>query len=347
MGNSTTDVTSYHPGMHYWSRENLPNILYMLEPPKSWDKFRVSGRPRQKRDSNGQRMYERWPKDPNKPRMLLDFPILPDQIGTKEEWWVLIAMKRYDPRIHSCDIEMRMETENRPNWNAIQTRITRNWIPKFAMISWHVRGRYRKDRPNPARDAVLARLSQEQRNAQSTRGTTPGLISPELGEAGGRVPWPTLKDGEGEARVCRKRTSNLPQLVTGVDHAPMAAPSASSGALHHGDSSSSLTSTITASNTPADEALIQGTSSREEDIDSSESDTLEVDSDDRTSSNSHQHRRLSGMDIPITDSEGELAASDFNGRGIDNHYDDIDNDNQQEVRTLIEGSLRQLTDAEL
>lgn len=47
------------------------------------------------------------------------------------------------------------------------------------------------------RDAVLSRLSQTQIANNTTRGLTPGLINPALGEAGGRVPLPG-EDDEGD-----------------------------------------------------------------------------------------------------------------------------------------------------
>ena len=50
------------------------------------------------------------------------------------------------------------------------------------MLSWHT-----GSRQEAMNDAILRALSQEQVRANTTRGSTPGLIDPVLGRAGGRV----------------------------------------------------------------------------------------------------------------------------------------------------------------
>ena len=57
------------------------------------------------------------------------------------------------------------------------------------MLSWHT-----GPRQEATNDAILRALSQEQVRANTTRGSTPGLIDPVLGRAGGRV----YRVGEGE-----------------------------------------------------------------------------------------------------------------------------------------------------
>jgi len=47
------------------------------------------------------------------------------------------------------------------------------------------------------RDAVLNQLSRAQTDSNTTRGLTPGLINPALGEVGGRIPLPG-EDNEGD-----------------------------------------------------------------------------------------------------------------------------------------------------
>jgi len=63
---------------------------------------------------------------------------------------------------------------------------------KFGLITWHSRGNGKK--MTELRDGVLNRLSQTQIANNTTRGLTPGLINPALGEAGGRVPLPGEDD---------------------------------------------------------------------------------------------------------------------------------------------------------
>ena len=50
------------------------------------------------------------------------------------------------------------------------------------MLSWHT-----GSRQEATNDAILRALSQEQVGANTTRGSTPGLIDPVLGRAGGRI----------------------------------------------------------------------------------------------------------------------------------------------------------------
>ncbi|KAI4220926.1 MAG: hypothetical protein L6R36_007263 [Xanthoria steineri] len=97
-----TDVTSFHPGQWNWSPQNMPNILYVYMSPQRREDFYDSCRPKtaeEKRDAHGNTMYEQWPVPGSSPRKLLNYPHLPDQIGTREWWFVLEAWRRYDPRI--------------------------------------------------------------------------------------------------------------------------------------------------------------------------------------------------------------------------------------------------------
>ena len=107
-GNSPNDVTSYHPGHHFWNRDNLQETFYTTEMPQSWHVFKTSGLPPPLLDSSGNEVYEAEPRDPNNRRVLLAFPILPMKIGTFEEWWWLEQVRDIDPRIRWVDIEMRM-----------------------------------------------------------------------------------------------------------------------------------------------------------------------------------------------------------------------------------------------
>lgn len=98
---------------------------------------------------------------------------------------------------------MRMEPLNRPTANAVQERTCRTWRPAFCMLSWHIIGRFAK--ANDRVNTVIASLSQDQLNRNTTRGSTPGLVNPHLGEAGGRVPYPAMKLGAGLSRLQARR----------------------------------------------------------------------------------------------------------------------------------------------
>ena len=74
------DVTDFHPGQATWSRYNMPDIIYMFEPPDEWIRYRNEPRPDPKKNPDGTEMVEKWPDNPENPNILLDFKILPDQV---------------------------------------------------------------------------------------------------------------------------------------------------------------------------------------------------------------------------------------------------------------------------
>lgn len=155
-------------------------------------------------------MFERYarPAEPGKPAKprepLLDFWILPDVIGTQEPWWYFEAIRRIDPRVRWTDITMRMPLEGRPSESSLNQDGVRN-RPKYGMQSWFPKQIHQAY--NARRDTVLAMLSPAQLAANTTRGTTPGLINPILGEAGGRVPPPVARKGQGVRRGPRKKAA--------------------------------------------------------------------------------------------------------------------------------------------
>ena len=184
--------------------------MYIFEAPRGWDDFRRSARPPQKEDARGNLMFERYPRptEPGKPTKpqepLLNFSILPDVIGTQEQWWYFEAIRRIDPRIRWIDITMRMPLDGRPSENSLNQDGVRN-RPKYGMRSWFPKKIHQTH--NARRDTAIAILSQAQIALNTTRGTTPGLINPELGEAGGRVPYPAGRKGQGVRRGPRKKPS--------------------------------------------------------------------------------------------------------------------------------------------
>ncbi|KAL8796520.1 MAG: hypothetical protein Q9195_001194 [Heterodermia aff. obscurata] len=159
----------------------LLKILYRLRPSNDWALFKSTGPPQQRVDAQGQPVYEQWPTNAARPRPLLDFEILPDRIGSEEHWWRFEAWRRLDPRIRWCDISMRMETPYRISDVLLRSRVSRP-RPRFNMLSW-VQG----PQGQTANDAIVRGLTPAQVQANTTRGSTPGLIDPALGRAGGRI----------------------------------------------------------------------------------------------------------------------------------------------------------------
>lgn len=83
---------------------------------------------------------------------------------------------------------MRIHGPSRPlSHNNLQMNMSRN-RSKWGLVSWCTISLHEKD--NHARQDALNALSNEQINNNTTRGTTPGLKNPALGEAGGRVAVP-------------------------------------------------------------------------------------------------------------------------------------------------------------
>ncbi|MCJ1398816.1 hypothetical protein MMC11_002017 [Xylographa trunciseda] len=184
-----SDRTSYHPGQRAWSVDNFPEILYQIYPDDDWYRFMNSGLPEPKIDRYGRVAREAWPVDPSQPRMLLNFTILPDQIGTKESQVFFEIWRRWDPRIRWIDITMRMN-RNRPTENALNSALQRLRL-SYSLLSWPQM--WRNIEGNTLRDRVVAALPMCAIEANSSRGHTPGLVVPWMGEDGGRVPRPSVK----------------------------------------------------------------------------------------------------------------------------------------------------------
>ncbi|KAL8913695.1 MAG: hypothetical protein Q9171_001545 [Xanthocarpia ochracea] len=207
----------------------MPDILYLYKPPTERGEFYTSCRPKKARpkyDAQGNIMLERWPAPGTKPRPLLDYPHLPDRIGTKEWWWVFEAWRRYDPRIQWNDIHMRQYSPNRTrSHNTLQRLVSRN-RPDAMMVTWPQQHKWLMDAnarkatqkltvPSPedktrgkpldkSKTKSKVRNSLSMTNAEieanSTRGRTPGLIDPRLGEVpGNRVPWPKRNSSAGKS----------------------------------------------------------------------------------------------------------------------------------------------------
>ena len=99
---------------------------------------------------------------------------------------------------------MRMPRQGRRNQNALNMESSRMRL-RYHMISWHPTTNETRD--NRIRQLVVSQLTRQQIAANTTRGITPGLISPLQGEAGGRVAHPVLSHGQGTVRGPRITTA--------------------------------------------------------------------------------------------------------------------------------------------
>ena len=110
----------------------------------------------------------------------------------------LEAWRRLDPRYTWIDIITRMPTlkgKARPTPNALNMRCHR-FRRRNSILAWHARGRNTGETDTDKK--ILALFSDAQKLADTTRGTTPGLVNPRLGEAGGRVSFKDAKDATDE-----------------------------------------------------------------------------------------------------------------------------------------------------
>ncbi|KAL8826797.1 MAG: hypothetical protein Q9191_003580, partial [Dirinaria sp. TL-2023a] len=197
VGRTADDRTSFKPGQAHWHKENLPAILYQLNPTRAWLEVRDKKAPNMYR--NGVTVKEPYPDDPEHPREMKDLPILPDRIGTQEEEWYFEAIRRLDPRVRWIDFVMRMKKEDRPDTNALQWRLSRGWREALSLKSWHLTSDRGRTGNATANNRIDARLSQRQRDDNTTRGATPGYIDPHNRSRGPNnenwVPWPKSRTG--------------------------------------------------------------------------------------------------------------------------------------------------------
>ncbi|GAD91942.1 hypothetical protein NFIA_036480 [Paecilomyces variotii No. 5] len=161
------DLTAVHPEQADWSIDNLPDILYVLRP------MAAHTRSRAKVPKATYQVFG---------RTVRDFPVLPRQISSRVEGWRYEAWVRLDRRIGPNDILQRINPKYRATEPDIQMRRSRFRIA-FHLGSWN---------SGPSMVAVARMLESIgiDPSLNSTRGLTPGLIKPELGEAGGRITLP-------------------------------------------------------------------------------------------------------------------------------------------------------------
>lgn len=100
---------------------------------------------------------------------------------------------------------VRMNDEQYINWH-LNTPGYRLYRPAWKMISWHVKDG--EDRQNQRKQLILDSLTDAQKRANTTRGSTPGLINPALGEIpGNRIKLPALGAVKGNPRPKRAAVS--------------------------------------------------------------------------------------------------------------------------------------------
>lgn len=165
------NITEPMPGQTDWSFDNLPDILYVFSNPV-----------------RGQRYNDDVPTKPSVwGGEVRDFDILPDRISSNVEEFRVEAWMRMDRRIQLQDIVERMNPQLRVQRNALQQRGVR-FRHAFRLLSWGTGGKT----TSLMKEKIKGELQRRgiDLEANTTRGLTPGLINPSLGEAGGRIPVP-------------------------------------------------------------------------------------------------------------------------------------------------------------
>ncbi|KAL5342932.1 hypothetical protein BJX70DRAFT_394372 [Aspergillus crustosus] len=181
VARNSLNETSFHSDQADWSWNNLPDILYKLSP---------TGEATQRLEEPGCLSYRIHNKK------LRNLPVLPDNISSTVDEFRVEAWQRLDPRVTLTDITNRMHPQFRIKNNALQQRGVR-FRQAFHMLAWNS-GNRRSAQLEAELLRKMERLGLDV-NSNSTRGITPGLRKPELGEAGGRVeipePWKSRKLG--------------------------------------------------------------------------------------------------------------------------------------------------------
>lgn len=171
------DLTEYRADQAHWSADNLPDIIYVLQPT---DEHRTTKRG----ISNVPvKSYQIWGKT------LRDIPCLPDRISSRLEDWRAEAWFRMDQRIGMRDIIDRVNPRHRHRMegkHALQSRTFR-FRENSDLLGWTKSGKFAE---KEAKLHAKLRMAGIDPVLNSTRGSTPGLINPLLGEDGGRILYP-------------------------------------------------------------------------------------------------------------------------------------------------------------
>lgn len=163
------DKTAPHPDQEGWSIISLPDILYVLRPGTA------NAKCRHRVHSNVGPVFG---------KMLRNLPVLPNRISSHVEGWRLETWMRLDRRITSQDIIDRVNPLFRVNINDHDVEYRRHLFrQKFHIAYWG-------DQKSMNEICRMVKYTGRDPKLNSTRGLTPGLISPAEGEAGGRIPLP-------------------------------------------------------------------------------------------------------------------------------------------------------------
>ncbi|PWY73362.1 hypothetical protein BO83DRAFT_417177 [Aspergillus eucalypticola CBS 122712] len=190
------DFTSFHPEQQDWSWDNLPDILYQLKPTGPKSKIEPPDMP-----------Y------PINGKLLRDIPVLPDHIASDVDEFRVEAWMRLDRRIRLSDITDRMSPEFRIAPNALQQRGGR-FRQAFGMLAWDSGNKLSRELESKLMQTLMEHGIDP--NLNTTRGLTPGLIIPALGEAGGRIPLPptyTLEKRKKRKRCMRATGPKKPKKM--------------------------------------------------------------------------------------------------------------------------------------
>lgn len=160
------DLTDNHPGQDTWSINNLPGILYQL-----------------RTNTLKPRAQPMLTKEPIFGKLVRDFPMLPRKISSRVEGWRMEAWFRMDRRLSNNDILDRIDPRWRPTAEELERRRA-DFRTTFHVAGWS------------SGSSVAAVMREARRQGidlalNTTRGMTPGLVDPVLGEVGGRVPLPS------------------------------------------------------------------------------------------------------------------------------------------------------------
>lgn len=159
-GSGKYDRTCFHVDQTNWgeAREDWPDILYQHnkpEPPAKRKRFEAPG---------FMMHHDKVVIDYQSGKPLRDFPHIPKCLSSKEEGWLLEAMRRLDNRVTHNDLRDRMPYWGRPENKDLSMRCSRfRW--NSGLKSWITRSA--SDKINHFLDSVVPKECQK---ANSTRG---------------------------------------------------------------------------------------------------------------------------------------------------------------------------------
>ena len=152
-----------------WSDNNLPPLLFQLEPPRNWGKAVLGAA----HDEHGKEILDGAGRRRNA------FPMLPAQISVQlEDWRLMMYTDRYDPRITIRDLTDRMHItkDAKPlSLSSLHSR-KRRFRNKLDLACW---AQHRTDKVSVGDCLLIEQLSEDQIKQNTVLAITPqGLIMP-------------------------------------------------------------------------------------------------------------------------------------------------------------------------